>query len=411
MARLRRFAASWQWVLLLFTAAALVETIFWGQMSAFTPLYLPQLGVPLDDVARWTGLIAAATSAVGIPFLPFWGALADRYARQPIIIRSFAVYLVAGVLTLLARDLWLFALGRALMSLSLGNSGLMLTTLSERCPPRRVGLAFAIMNSASPVGVFLGPLVGGPVVDRWGFQALLGVNTALMLLIIAGLTFGYRDTYQGTARGSLLRMALDSVRLIWQSPRLRALFVALFLLFAGWIMAMTYVPLVVAQLYAGDDPGTAVGLVLGAGGLLAIVLGPWLGALGDRYGHWRVLLIGSAVTVVLWPLPALAPNLLAFGIMWAVVNGLISGLFAMSFSLVSQSAAPAVRGRIMTFAFLPANMGSFVGPAIGAVITRGTVYAVFPAGAVLTLLGIGLLLAARRLPSGEAGGEGVAAPT
>ena len=403
MHRLRRLSDSWQWVLILFTTAAFVETVFWGQMQAFTPLYLPRLGVPADEVVRWTGLIAAATSAVGIPFLPFWGALADRYARQPIIIRSFVVYLLAGLLTLLARDIWAFALGRALMSLSLGNSGLMLTTLSERSPPGRVGLAFAIMNSASPVGVFLGPLLGGPVVDRFGFQALLGLNTAVMLVIILGLTLGYRDTFRGTARGSLLRMALDSVRLIWQSPRLRALFAALFLLFAGWIMAMTYVPVVVGRLYEGDDPGTAVGLVLGAGGLLAIVLGPWLGALGDRYGHWRVLLAGAAVAVALWPLPVLAPNLVVFGALWAVVNGLTSGLFAMSFSLVSQSATPAVRGRVMTFAFLPTNVGAFIGPAIGAAITRGTVYAVFPAGALLTLLGIAVLLAARRMPLGAAG--------
>ncbi len=237
-----------------------------------------------------------------------------------------------------------------------------------------------------------------------GFTTLLAINTGVMVLIIAGLSFGYRDAFKGTARGSLLRMAWDSVRLIWQSPRLRALFAALFLLFAGWIMAMTYVPLVVAQLYTGDDLGSAVGLVLGAGGLLAIVLGPWLGALGDRYGHWRVLLIGASVTVLLWPLPALAKNLVVFGVLWAVVNGLTSGLFAMSFSLVSLSATPEVRGRVMTFAFLPANVGSFVGPAIGALITQGTVYAVFPAGAVLTLIGIRVLAFARRLPAGEAGG-------
>jgi MFS family permease len=264
------------------------------------------------------------------------------------------------------------------------------------------------MNSASPVGIFLGPLLGGPVVDAWGFPALLAINSGLMLVIIAGLSLGYRDRFAGTARGSLLRMALDSVRLIWQSPRLRALFAALFLLFAGWIMAMTYVPLVVEALYRGADPGTAVGLVLGAGGLLASVLGPWLGHLGDRHGHWRVLLTGAAVAVALWPLPALAPNLPIFGALWAVVNGLTSGLFAMSFSLVSQSAVPAVRGRVMTFAFLPTNVGSFFGPALGALITRGTIFAVFPAGAVLALLGIGLLLAARRLPAGEAGGQAAA---
>src|SRR2546421_6741866 len=69
---------SWIWLLSLFTLASFIETVFWGQMSAFTPLYLPRLGVAPDDVVVWTGITVAVASAVGIPFLPFWGALAGH---------------------------------------------------------------------------------------------------------------------------------------------------------------------------------------------------------------------------------------------------------------------------------------------------------------------------------------------
>jgi hypothetical protein len=51
----------------------------------------------------------------------------------------------------------------------------------------------------------------------------------------------------------------------------------------------------------------------------------------------------------------------------------------------------------MSFAFLPVNVGFMVGPAIGSVVTRGTVFAVFPTAAIMTALGIGVLwLAARQ---------------
>src|SRR6185369_10950266 len=120
-----------------------------------------------------TGIIAAVAGAAGIPFLPFWGALADRYARQPIIVRSFVAHVVAGLLAVAAGNVWMFLLARAVMTLSLGNSGLMMTTLSEHAPKQRLGMAFAIMNSAGPIGAFVGPLVGGPVVDRFGFRTLL----------------------------------------------------------------------------------------------------------------------------------------------------------------------------------------------------------------------------------------------
>lgn len=391
-----RFLSSWVWLLALFTVASFVEAMFYGQLSAFTPLYLPRLGVPEAEVRTWTGIIVAISSAIGLPFLPFWGALADRYARQPIIVRSFVVHLIAGTVTLLAGNIWVFVAGRAVTSLALGNSGLMMTTLSERVPRGRVGLAFAIMNSAAPVGAFAGPLVGGPIVDAWGFRALLAIDSALMLGVILALTFGYRDVFVGTDRGPLLRMALDSVRIIWHSPRLRTLFPALFILFAGWMLAFSYVPLAVTALYRGDAPGTAVGLVMGAGGLTTLIIGPVLGALADRYGHWQILFVGALAEVILWPLPALAPNLVAFGVAWAVLNGVASGVFAISFNVLSASATSEVRGRVMSFAYLPLNLGFTVGPAIGSIVTKGSIFAVFPTAAVITALGIGALVVAAR---------------
>ena len=96
------------WLLVLYTFGSLVETIFYGQLGAFTPIYLPRLGVAVDLVPRWTGIIAAVAGVVGIPFLPFWGALADRFARKPIIIRSFVVHMLAGLFCALAGNIWIF---------------------------------------------------------------------------------------------------------------------------------------------------------------------------------------------------------------------------------------------------------------------------------------------------------------
>ncbi len=44
-------SSSWLWLLSLFTLAGFIETVFWGQMNSFTPLYLPRLGIAPGDVA------------------------------------------------------------------------------------------------------------------------------------------------------------------------------------------------------------------------------------------------------------------------------------------------------------------------------------------------------------------------
>jgi DHA1 family multidrug resistance protein-like MFS transporter len=389
---------SWVWLLVLFTAGAFFETVFYGQLTAFSPLYLPYIGVRPDQVARWIGIIAAVSGILGLPFLPFWGALADRFSRKPIIIRSFVLHLTAGLATILAGNIWVFLVARSISSLSLGNSGLMMTTLSERAPANRHGLAFSIMNSASQIGGFIGPLVGGPIVDRWGFRTLIGIDTILMLAVVLSLTFGYHDLFKSRINQPIFQMAGDSLKILMNSARLKALFPALFFLFAGSMLARTYVPLAISHIYPVQDINTIIGFILGAGGFLAIFVSPGMGALADRYGHWKLLFIGSIIEIFLWPLPALTHNLYTFGAAWALISSIGAGVFSISFTVLSSSTTSEVRGRVMSFAYLPVNVGSIIGPAIGTVISHGSVLTIFPAAAVLTAIGVGLLVAAWRFP-------------
>lgn len=392
---------AWVGLLALFASAACVETLFWGQLNAFTPLHLLRLGVAPARLAWWTGVTSGAAVALGLPLLPLWGALADRYARQPLIVRSFAVYLVAATVSACAGRLWLFVLGRALMSLALGNSGLMMTVLAERAPERRVAFAFAVLNAAGPIGAFLGPLVGGPLVDRYGLPGLLALDGALLVVVTVALQLGFRDHFVGTSERPLLAMVRESLRDLWTSPAF-ALLPALFLLFSGWMLANTFAPIGIARL-AGDGraAATAVGLVLGAGGLATLVLAPLLGVLADRFGRWRVLLAGAVVEVALWLAPAHCHRLAVFAVAWALVNGVASGVFAIAFTILAASSSTAARGRVMAYAYLPVNLGALVGAAVGSLVAPTELPTIFPLAAALTAGGVGaLVVAGARLPRG-----------
>ena len=384
---------------ILFAIAGFFEVTAYGQVNAFTPLYLPTIGIEPAAVAFWVGAITAFSNFAGLPFLPFWGALADRYGRKPLIIRSFVAAFVALALTALAPNVWVFAMARAVQSLGLGNTGLILATLAEHAPAGRIAFAFGIVNGANPMGAFIGPLAGGPVVDRFGFPTLMAADALIMLGVVGMLAFGYRDGFVPPGGGgSLLRMAGDGILLIVRSPRLRTLFPALFLLFAGWMLAFIYVPLVVERLYTGPDPATTVGIVFGAGGLGVLILSPLVGAVADAYGKARTLFAGCALLAAIWSVPFFTREIVPFTVAWTVVNGLAAALFSVSFTLLSASATEATRGRVMTFAYLPANFGFVVGPAIGSVIASRDVFLVFPAAAVLTIAGLGAVMYAWRQP-------------
>jgi len=164
------------------------------------------------------------------------------------------------------------------------------------------------------------------------------------------------------------------------------------------MLAYIYVPLVVARLYSGSDPATAIGIVLGAGGLGVFVASPAIGAIADRFGRSRTLFAGCAALAAIWLLPYFARDLVTFTIAWAIVNGLAAGLFSVSFTLLSASTGDATRGRVMTFSYLPANMGFVIGPGIGSVIASVDVFLVFPAAAALTAIGLAAVVFAWRQP-------------
>lgn len=383
----------------LFAFASFVEVIAYGQLAAFTPLHLPRIGVPPEQIAFWVGAITVGANVLGLLFLPFWGALADRFGRKPLIIRSFAATGSGLAVAALATNVWQFMGARGLTALNLGNSGLMMTTLAEAAPAARIGFAYGVVNGAGPLGAFAGPLLGGPLVDRYGFAAILALDALLLVGVVLLLTFGYRETYlRPSDPPPILRSALDGVALLWQSPRLRALFPALLVVFAGWMLVFIYTPLAIARIHSGPDLATAIGLVLGAGGVVTLVASPGIGALSDRVGLLRTYYVVGAVSAIAWLLPWLTRDYLPFLIGWAIANGLGSGLFSLSFNVLSRSTTDTTRARVMTFAYLPLNLGFIVGPAIGSVVASTDPFAIFPTAVVLELTGLVLVALALRSP-------------
>ena len=386
-------------MLVLFSLASFVEVVAYGQLNAFTPIYLPRIGVAAADVPFWVGAITAGANVLGVLFLPFWGVLADRYGRKPLIIRSFVATGAGLAVASLARNVWMFTLGRGFTALNLGNSGLMMTSLAEVAPAARLGLAYGILNGAGPLGALLGPLAGGPLVDRFGFAAILTVDAALLVGVVLMLTFGYRDPYaRPAAPPPILASALGGIALLWRSPRLRWLFPGLLTVFAGWMTILIYTPLVVARLATGPDVATAIGLVLGAGGLVTLLVSPATGALADRFGLTRTYFAVGLVSSFAWLLPLTAHEYLPFLVTWAIANGLGSGIFSLSFNVLTASTTAGTRARVMTFAYLPLNLGFVVGPALGSVVASADPFRVFPMAVVLELIGLALVAIALRRP-------------
>lgn len=386
-------------MLVLFSVASFVEVIAYGQLNAFTPLWLPTLGIRPENVAVWVAAISAGSNVIGVLFLPFWGVFADRFGRKPLIIRSFAASGLGMLVGGLATTVWMFTLGRGLTALALGNGGLMMTTLAESAPAARLGVAYGVLNGAGPFGAVVGPLLAGPLVDRYGFGAVLVADATLLLAVVLMLAFGYRDAFRRPASPPpILRSALGGAGLLWHSPRLRILFPAFLVMFSGWIVVLVYTPLAVARIASGPDIATAIGLVAGAGGLVTLVLSPSVGALADRAGLVRMFFIVGSVSAVAWLLPWGVRDYTPFLVAFAIANGIGSAIFSLQFNVLSKSTTDATRARVMTFAYLPLNLGFIFGPTLGSIVAARDPFGIYPLAGALEATGLVLVAIALRQP-------------
>ncbi len=184
-----------------------------------------------------------------------------------------------------------------------------------------------------------------------------------MIGVVLALSLGYLDSVSRQKSGFQFGTWLaDSIRVSFQAGRLRTLFFAFFLLYAGWMIVYSYMPVVITSLYTGINPASMIGYILGAGGLLAMILAPIFGSLADRFGYWRILMIGAALETVLWLVPFWTRSLIPFAIIACIISGIAAAVFSISFNVLSSSASPDIRGRVMSFAYLPVNVGFSIGP-------------------------------------------------
>lgn len=398
----KRPEQSWIRLLVLFSLAGFIEAFFNGHLTAFSPLYIQSIGVPVSQVPHWTGLLASISAIIGLWFLPLWGALADRFARKPFIIRSFLVHMVVGTVMSLAGNVYLFVFGRAIASMAFGDSSLMMTSLAERTPSHRQSFAFSIFNSTAPIGVFVGPFVGGWVIKKWGFPVLLWLDVILLAAVVLALFFGYSEPRRAPVKEPILRMIWGSIKIISRSRLLIFIFSALCMIFSGWVLANTFISLAINKIYTGNDLSVVVGIILGIGGLLALGLSPFLGMAADKFGRRKVLIVILSAEVILFFAVFFARNIYLFGGIWAVINGLNSGLFALPFTLIANAADENIRGRVMSLSYLPFFLGQILGPSLGSVVAGKNPLYMFPLAAGFFFMGLILFLfTTRRKTSGK----------
>ncbi|KYK56511.1 hypothetical protein DCS_03511 [Drechmeria coniospora] len=121
--------------------------------------------LPESDVGFYSGLIESLFSAAQMVVLLFWGGLADRLGRKPVLVTSLVGMVVGPALFGLSRTIGQMILFRCLAGVFSGSSLVIRTMISDHCTADTQAVAFSWFAFAGNVGIFLGPLIGGALAD------------------------------------------------------------------------------------------------------------------------------------------------------------------------------------------------------------------------------------------------------
>jgi len=396
------------------------EFIVWlgfGALLPVLPIYFTENGVDLAQL----GVVIAAWPLARLVGEPFFGWLADRTSRVPLMVIGLIFTGVFSLLPLVFVGTIAFVVLRAAAGLATAvYDPAARGFLTDATPPERRGEAFGLYGAVQMGGFLLGPAIGALGAQRFGGVAFVFVFSGIVAVLAAipvalrlreadvrthpsppgvATEFARDAPTAGLAAGRIARDAAADDAAVPRSLWNRGLIAALIINAGGNFAGGTYEviwSLFLTGLGASLD---LVGLTFALFGLPVLLLSPLAGRLVDRRGSLLFIVVGSILPAAMGllypriPEPIFAvPLILIEATGFALLNPALYSVVAANSPPGRSSTAQGLFGAAGTVGFIVASLIA------GVLAKTNIVYPMYVFTVVLTLtLIVGLIVGRGRL--------------
>lgn len=335
-------AISWQRNLAVLSAVQVISTLGFGLIFPFLPLYVRDLGVSTTgSLEFWAGLAFSAQAFTMMIASPIWGAVADRSGRKLMLERAtLGGAIIVGAMGFVQNAEQLVIL-RALQGATTGVIAANNALVASQTPKEHSGFALGVINMARWVGVAGGPLVGGVIGELFGFRESFWITGVLLGVAGIAVVLWVQEDFHPVAKAQRPGF-WASYRAIFTAQGMRGLYGLAFLRSLGATVTVPILALFVLTLNQGEERGSVAmtGLIIGASAFTSAVSAVYLGRLGDRIGHERILFASAMLSAVLFIPQVFVTSgwQLAF---WQAIGGIAIGGLVPSVSALMNIYAPA----------------------------------------------------------------------
>ncbi len=178
-----------RWLVLL---TVIIGTFLGRLDQTIVNLALPKIMSDFSISVTSAGWIATAYILANAIFVPIWGKLGDTIGRKKVYILGFSIFIFGSVLAGLSWNLSSMIAFRVIQAIA-GSAdyptamAILAVTFSEG---KERAQALGIWSSSFAAASVFGPLLGGPLIDNFGWRSVFLVNLPIGLIgIIMALAF------------------------------------------------------------------------------------------------------------------------------------------------------------------------------------------------------------------------------
>ncbi|HEO8421773.1 MFS transporter [Niallia sp. FSL W8-0635] len=368
------------WIGVFFTSAS------FNMVIPFLPIFLLELNVH-ENTEIWSGVLFSAAFFAGAFASPFWGRLADKYGRKPMIIRAGFVLFVVYTLAAFVTNPYQLLVLRILQGLLSGFIPGAIALIGTNTPSDKTGYALSMISTASASGGIMGPLIGGVIAQLVGNR--LSFASAGLLVFIATLLIIFwvkEDNFSPSKEKGSVR---NDLRIAFSN---RPLMLVLLLTVVTSCSIMTIepiLPLYILEVGGSMDKASLLaGIIFSLPGIASVIMAPYWGKWADKVGFNRILFIGLLGGALGTFSQIIFSNIWGFSITRFIFGLFFCAVFPALNGLVVKTTAENFRGRAFSLNQTATQLGGMFGPMIG-----GFIGGIFPAQSVFIVTGMLLLVA------------------
>ncbi|MDB5084821.1 MAG: transporter [Bacilli bacterium] len=379
----------WKRNLVILWIGSFITSASYSMVIPFLPLFMLQIGVK-ENIAMWSGLLFSASFLAGAIATPYWGSLADKYGRKPMIIRAgFVLFFVYTLTAFVTNPYELLAL-RITQGLLSGYIPGAIALIGTNTPETKVGYALAMISTATSSGGIMGPLLGGGIAKLFDNRVAFASGGIMVFFSTLLVVFWVKE------EKFIPTKERSSVFGAWKiAATNRPFLLVLVLTLLTSLSVMTIEP--VLPLYIVELGGTVknasllAGIVFSLVGIASILFAPRWGKMADKIGFRTILIVG----LLGGGLGNLAQipfhEIWGFSIVRFIYGAFFCAVFPALNGLVVRSTPSEFRGRAFGLNQTANQLGNMLGPLVGGAIGAVyTVHSVFWATGILLLATMGL---------------------